>query len=242
MDSLSNIWREWRGFILFVALMLVVRSAVADWNQVPSGSMKTNILEGDRVIVNKVAYDLRVPFTFMRLESWADPKRGEIITFDNPKDERLFIKRVIGLPGDVVELRQNHLFVNGVAATYVPLRADEIAKLPIPNAECYEFFHETMSGLTRVIMLDPQDSQSFSRTPRYCVQHSQESYHTFPATTVPAGNYLVLGDNRDDSGDFRAIGPVERWRILGRGHTVAFSFDSENYYLPRLDRLFSPLD
>ncbi len=241
MESLSNVWREWRGFILFVVLMMIVRSAVADWNQVPSGSMKPNILEGDRVIVNKIAYDLRVPFTFIRLDTWADPKRGEIITFDNPKDERLFIKRVIGLPGDVVELRQNHLFVNGTAATYEPLRADEIAQLPIPNAECYEFFYERIAGLSRVIMLDPQDSQTFSRPPQYCVRHRREGYDTFSATTVPPGNYLVLGDNRDDSGDFRLIGAVERWRILGRGHTVAFSVDSENYYLPRWDRFFIPL-
>ena len=63
-------WREWRGFVLFIVVMLLFRSAIADWNQVPTGSMIPSILEGDRIVVDKLAYDLRVPFTFVRLARW----------------------------------------------------------------------------------------------------------------------------------------------------------------------------
>lgn len=241
MESLRNFWHEWRGFLLFVALMLVIRSAVADWNQVPSGSMKPNILEGDRIVVNKLAYDLRVPFTLIRLDHWADPQRGDVVTFDSPQDERLFVKRVIGTPGDVVELRANHLIVNGEAATYQPLRADEIVKLPTPHAECYQFFHESIAGQSHVIMLEPNDAPSFARLPSHCVVRQNVGYDTFGPVTVPPGNYLMLGDNRDDSGDFRMIGMVERRRVLGRAHAIAFSLDYEHYYLPRLDRFFVDL-
>ena len=75
--------REWRGFFIFLAIMLLFRSILADWNHVPSGSMLPNILIGDRVVVNKLAYDLRVPFTFIRLAHFGDPERGDIITFES---------------------------------------------------------------------------------------------------------------------------------------------------------------
>ncbi len=240
MESVRNFWHEWRGFLLFVALMLVVRSAVADWNQVPSGSMKPNILEGDRIVVNKLAYDLRVPFTFLRIDQWSDPQRGEVVTFDSPMDERLFVKRVIGVPGDVVELRANRLFVNGEAATYQPLRADEIVKLPTPHPECHKFFHESIGGQSRVIMIEPSDQPSFARLPSHCRIRNDVANTYFGPVTVPAGSYLMLGDNRDDSGDFRMIGMVARWRVLGRAHAIAFSVG--DYFLPRLDRFFVDLN
>ncbi|MCB1693964.1 MAG: signal peptidase I, partial [Pseudomonadales bacterium] len=106
-------WREWRTLIVFLAVMVVFRSAIADWNQVPSGSMQPTILEGDRVVVNKLAYDLKVPFTTWHIAEWDAPKRGEIVTFYSPKDERLLIKRVIGIPGDTIAMRNNQLFING---------------------------------------------------------------------------------------------------------------------------------
>ena len=77
----------------------------------PSSSMLPSILIGDRVIVNKLAYDLRIPFTFTRIAQWADPERSDIVTFESPKDGRLMIKRVIGLPGDTVSLRNNQLII-----------------------------------------------------------------------------------------------------------------------------------
>ena len=114
--SLPNTWRDWRGFVGFVVFMLVFRSAVADWNHVPSSSMLPSIVIGDRVIVNKLAYDLRSPYTFIRITRWANPERSDIVTFESPKDGRLMIKRIIGLPGDTISLRDNRLSINGQLA------------------------------------------------------------------------------------------------------------------------------
>ena len=133
--------REWRGFFIFLAIMLLFRSILADWNHVPSGSMLPNILIGDRVVVNKLAYDLRVPFTFIRLAHFGDPQRGDIITFESPRDGRLLIKRVIGIPGDTVELRNNRLYLNGESADYSDIdaasAAETISRLDLANPAAY---------------------------------------------------------------------------------------------------------
>src|SRR6266571_4011946 len=98
--GLLKIWREYRGFAVFIVLMVIFRSALADWNVVPTGSMKPTILEGDRVLVNKLAYDLKVPFTTWHIAQWDNPRRGDIVVFYSLKDGTRLVKRVIGLPGD----------------------------------------------------------------------------------------------------------------------------------------------
>ena len=225
--SLANTWRDWRGFIGFVAFMLIFRSAIADWNHVPSSSMLPSILVGDRVIVNKLAYDLRIPFTFIRVTQWADPKRSDIVTFESPKDGRLMIKRVIGLPGDTISLRDNQLNINGQTAVYTTepnrLLPEELIR-PLSHTQ---IIRETALGQKRPIML-------FKQKPSWVATN-------FDPVTVPDGYYLMLGDNRDNSGDYRVIGFVPRAAILGRASSVAFSFDVENYYLPRSDRLMRSL-
>ena len=226
-DKLRKIWRDWRGFLMFVAVMLVFRSAIADWNQVPSGSMQPTILAGDRIVVDKLAYDLRVPFTLTRVSHWSAPARGDVVTFPSPVDDRLFVKRVIGVPRDVVELRRNRLTVNGIAATYEALTKGEVATLPIDVPPSYDVFRETLLGSSRVVMV--------RRSP------PTPAYSSFGPVTVPEGGYLVLGDNRDNSGDFRRIGIVSRERVLGRAHAIAFSLNYDNYYLPRLRRFFTDL-
>ncbi len=116
-------WREYRGSLLFLFLMLVFRSAWADWVSVPTGSMNPTILEGDRVLVDKHVYGLRVPWTLMRLTDGRDPARGEIVVFDSPLDGTSLVKRVIGLPGDVIALDDLGLSINGVYADYVAGRS-----------------------------------------------------------------------------------------------------------------------
>jgi signal peptidase I len=223
----ERVWREWRGFALFIAVMLVFRSAIADWNQVPSGSMKPSILVGDRIVVDKLAYDLRVPFTLQRIAWFSEPRRGDVVTFPSPVDERLFVKRVIGLPGDTVELRENSLVVNGETARYRPLAAEEIGDLALEGKRHYEFLHEDVAGTSHVVMLRRSRVGS--------------GYDSFGPVRVPDGHYLMLGDNRDDSGDFRKIGWVARERILGRAEAIAFSLDYDHHYAPRFDRFFASL-
>ena len=223
-DRLRALWLDWRGFFLFIAIMLIFRSAIADWNQVPSGSMLPTILVGDRIVVDKLAYDLRLPFTLTRLLRWGEPARGDVVTFPSPEDEKLLVKRIIGIPGDVVSLQDNVLTINGEQASYT-LQEEQPA--PVAESFRYRFLKESLLGNERMIMLHES---------RYASNSS-----SFGPVTVPTGEYLMLGDNRDNSRDSRVIGFVSRDRILGRAESIAFSLDYDNYYRPRTDRFFAPL-
>lgn len=228
MESRSKkLWREWRGFLAFIVVMLVFRSAVADWNQVPSGSMLPSILVGDRIVVDKLAYDLRLPFTLYRLARWSEPERGDVVTFTSPEDDRLLVKRIVALPGDEVSLRDNRLIVNGVPAAYelVPQsRREQSTFIPILG---YSLFREQLLGSERYVLLRSDGSSGFTGN--------------FSPIEVPENHYLMLGDNRDNSRDSRVIGFIERDRILGRARTVAFSLDYDNYYAPRMERFLADL-
>ena len=92
--TLIKWWKEWRLFVLFIMLMLSFRSTVADWSHVPTGSMKPTLMEGDRILVDKLAYDLRFPFMHWRLKTWANPERVDIVIFPSPETEILYVKRV----------------------------------------------------------------------------------------------------------------------------------------------------
>src|SRR3984957_8047964 len=129
-ERTAKLWREWRGLMLTILILTAVRSAIADWNDVPSGSMNPTIVEGDRVFVNKLAYDLKIPFTTRHIAQWSDPKRGDIVVFFSPADGIRLVKRVIGLPGDSIELVNDRLFINGVPAVYQPLPESVGSDLP----------------------------------------------------------------------------------------------------------------
>ena len=224
----QNIWRDWKGVVVFIFVMVIFRSAVADWNQVPSGSMLPSILIGDRIIVDKLAYDLRVPLTLKRIAHWENPQRSDIVTFESPKDGLLLIKRVIGIPGDIVALEDNRLSINGAAARYekLPRQAmHEDLQMPFSHTD---IFLEKILGQERRIML--------FRNPARATKSS------FQPIKVPQDHYLMLGDNRDNSGDYRAIGLVPRSAIIGRAKTVAFSLNYEDYYLPRGDRFLAEIE
>ena len=269
-ERLAKLWADWRGLLLFVAIMLVFRSAVADWNQVPSGSMKPGILDGDRIVVDKLAWGLRLPFTDTRIVRWDHPARGEVVTFENPLDGRLFVKRVVAVPGDIVEWRRKQLFVNGERARYARLRQKEIDKLPIVGASRYSFYYEQLLGERRIVMLhsepgssSPGDRMAMSLAgskARSCRQYEAvaaaagkalaaavcrcagtSACSTFPAFTVPSGKYWMMGDYRDNSSDSRVIGFVDRRNIYGRAHAIAFSVDKSSFYRPRFKRFFTDL-
>ena len=207
--------------------MLLFRSSITDWNQVPTGSMKPSILDGDRIVVDKLAYDLRVPFTLTRIAKWSDPERGDIVTFPSPVNENLFVKRVVGIPGDIVELRQNQLYVNGIKATYEDVPEDLVQKFMIDDPANFRVLRESLLGSERTIMVLRGNLTS--------------NHESFPPTEVPAGQYVMMGDNRDFSSDSRSIGFIERKRIIGRAYAIAFSVDYDHFYLPRLNRFFRDL-
>ena len=96
-------------------------TAVADWNPIPSASMRPNLLEGDVVFVNRLAYNVKLPLTDIVLGATGEPQRGDIVTFSSPKNGTRLIKRIIALPGDRVEMRNERLVINGQPADYAPI-------------------------------------------------------------------------------------------------------------------------
>ena len=106
-------WRENRSFLLFMFVMVVARSSFADHYVVPSGSMERTLYPGDRVLVDKHAYGLRIPFTLVKVLPGEPPARGDVIVFDAPDSGLRLIKRVVAVEGDRLEVRDGHSFVNG---------------------------------------------------------------------------------------------------------------------------------
>ncbi len=219
--------RFWRKTILPILIVVVVlcsfRSAVADWNDVPTGSMRPSILEGDRIVVNKLAYDLKVPFTTLRLLRWSSPNRGEIVVFYSPANGRRLVKRVIGLPGDTIELRSNRLWINGESADYAPAEGEwtEHATTQPPQ----QVFMESTDAGTHPMQITP----------------GRRSRRSFGAIVVPKGHYFVMGDNRDNSYDSRWLGCIDGSNIVGRAGWVALSVDPQHNYTPRWNRWFTRL-
>ena len=217
--------REAKPFLLILLVTCAVRSAIADWNDVPTGSMKPTILEGDRVFVNKLAYDLKVPFTTWHLAQWDNPKRGEIVVFFSPADGQRLVKRVIGLPGDRIELANNLLLVNGEPVKYKSLPQKTMDELPAADQPRHRFATEELAGHAHPVMATP----------------ANPARRTFGPVLVPDRHYFMMGDNRDDSYDSRFYGSVDRGRIVWRALAVVISLDHANYYLPRWRRFFTPL-
>ena len=201
-----------------------LKSAVVDWNWVPSGSMKPTILEGDLVLVNKLAYDLKIPFTTRHLSQWGDPARGDIVVFFSPSDGERLVKRVVGLPGDTIELRDDVLVVNGVAQHYS-------VRDPRPfMGDLFEDRHpivaiESLGACDHYVMVLP----------------GRMAMRSFGRVVVPRGRYFMMGDSRDNSNDSRYIRTVSRGAIVGRASAVIASFNPSRLLLPRVKRFLHSL-
>ncbi len=225
-SSVGRWWHaELRPILILALVVFSIRSSLADWNDVPSGSMKPTILEGDRVYVDKLAYDLKVPFTTWHLLEWADPRRGDIVVFYSPYDGKRLVKRVIGLPGDNIELRRDTLILNGQPVPYQPFEGRSLADLPSTERASHIFATEELPGRTHAVAVWP----------------AVAARRDFGPFKVPAGQYFMMGDNRDDSFDSRYYGSVERRRIVGRATAAVLSFDRANYWCPRWHRFFTAL-
>jgi signal peptidase I len=220
MKALMKNWiRENRGFIVFILLFGIFRTAIADWNPIPSGSMRPSLVEGDVVFVDRLAYDLKVPLTDVILAHLGDPQRGDIVTFTSPADGRRLIKRLVALPGDVVEMRDKKLLINGVKADY---KLQDVASETVGNGTTLPVMHltEKLWGDQRTIQWMPDLSRAID----------------FGPITIPANRYLMLGDNRDNSADSRYIGLVPRKDLIGRAERILVSADILGNWKPRTDR------
>lgn len=220
-------WKqEIRALVIVALILFSIRSSVADWNDVPTGSMQPTILVGDRVFVNKLAYDLKVPFTTWHIAEWSNPQRGDIVVFFSPKDGTRLVKRVIGLPGDTVESQNNQLFINDQTVDYTTLEPAVSRQLAAPERAQGIFATEQLPARPHAVM-------ALKGVP---------AMRTFGPVHVPADHYFVMGDNRDNSFDSRYFGTVARRQIVGRTSSVVLSLDRSNYWLPRWSRTCSSLD
>ena len=188
---------------------------MADWNSVPSGSMQPTIVEGDRILVNKIAYDLRIPFWHTSLVKFGDPERGDIIVFDSKVSNIRLVKRVVGIPGDVIKMQDNKLVINAQTLDYDTLK----------SSPTFEDRTENLLGVKHSVRVRTNRSNSSS----------------FASLIIPNNYYLVLGDNRDNSADSRVIGLVPRNEIVGRTRSVVMSLNYDNYHIPRKDRFLHTL-
>jgi len=213
-----------RGFLTFLLLLGLFRTAVADWNPIPSGSMHPTLLEGDVVFVNRLAYDLKVPLTDRIILHLGAPSRGDVVTFSSPTDGTRLIKRLVALPGDTIEMRNKVLVINGEAAAYVPL--------------VQEFPEISSDAPWRVVQRT--ESLGGAQHPVQWLDHAPAK-DNFGPVTLAADTYWMLGDNRDNSADSRYIGAVPREKLIGKAVRVLVSADILGHWLPRWERLGQPL-
>jgi len=229
---MNKFWKNNKGIILFLFLMVFFRSAIADWYHVPSGSMQPNILIGDRVWVNKLAYDIKIPFTDINLNRHAEPQVGDVVVFQSKQADERLIKRVVGLPGDTVQMRNNHLKINGKWLEIIPLESEQLFDQFLQDRKSAVYYQEKLESAAKGEQLGHPVRFSITRP-------SQKS--SFSEVKIPTDFFMVLGDNRDNSADSRFIGLIPRKELLGRAERVIVSFDLDDYYLPRNGRYLQKL-
>ena len=201
------------GLVALLIGMFVFRTAIADWSPVPTPSMEPTIHPGDVLLINKTILGPAIPFTEARLFAYAQPQRGDIITFTPPHVDITYVKRVIGVPGDRVRTEGLNVFVNGNALPLTSTDRGEVSGML--NAI------EIIDGHAHGITLD---------TSRGMRQLDSE-------ITVPAHAYFVMGDFRNNSEDSRYFGFVSEDKIIGRATRLAVSIADERGFFSSIGQV-----
>lgn len=187
-----------RSFFPVLALVLVLRSFIVEPFQIPSSSMVPTLEVGDYILVNKFAYGLRLPVLKNKVLEIGEPQRGDVMVFFPPDDNRYFIKRVIGLPGDRIEYRDKVLYING----------EQMPQEFMARLSAVEWAEEDLGRVKHSIHKDMRiDRGNF-------------------ATVVEAGHYFMMGDNRDNSSDSRYWGQVPERNIVGKAFAIWMHWES----------------
>jgi signal peptidase I len=221
-----------RALLICLAIVVFVRSFICEPFKIPSSSMVPTLRIGDHIFVSKFRYGLSLPFTKIQFLKWAEPKRGDVIVFLFPREESLYyVKRVVGVPGDRIELKGKDIYVNGVLFKKEPVTETgeilEATGAPEVSGELYrEYIEERMhyalyrsTGVSDILRSGDPD-------------------------TVPEAMYFVMGDNRDDSYDSRRWGYVPRENIKGRAEIIWLSLDktlAPGFGKIRWERLFKAI-
>lgn len=216
----NRLWlRVEQGFVEYMGslapvlgIVLVLRSFIIEPFQIPSSSMVPTLEKGDFIVVNKWVYGLRLPVLRNLVVPIGDPERGDVMVFFPPHEERYFIKRVVGLPGDKISVVDGVLFVNGE-------RMVQSDAQPVADDLRSARFNENLVGYSHPIQRRLQPGRL------------SQNFHD----VVPPGHYFMMGDNRDNSSDSRVWGPVPAERIVGKAF-ARWMFWDERMSLPSFSR------
>jgi signal peptidase I len=221
----KSFFKEWiEPFLIAAVVALFIRQFVVEAFKIPSGSMIPTLTIGDHLLVNKFVYGPRIPFTDIRLFAGKEPKRGEIIVFKYPENEKKnFIKRVVGVPGDRIEIQNGKLFINAQ---------------PVPVTERGPY-NDGAQGAGSPYFPEPKmlDEQLGTVTHQILHLRDQTGYD-FGPVLVPKDSVFVMGDNRDNSQDSRVWGWVNYNKILGRAFIIYWSWDGNDRWV-RWERIGS---
>jgi signal peptidase I len=227
-SGLRRFWEEFGTFAVAILLALSIRAFVIEPYRIPSESMLPTLLIGDHLFVNKFVYGIKVPFTDLRFPGLREPERGDVVVFTVARDARggifpadqrpelshdQFVKRLIGLPGDVVEVRAGELFVNGARIEH----EDTGATFADKDGRELRVGRERLPGHEHSVLDEPR---SFGPELR--------------PLTIPEGRYLMMGDNRDYSNDSRIWGTVRKAEMKGPAFVLYWSWDWDGPWLDLL--------
>jgi signal peptidase I len=237
------IWLELTADLFpIIAFIFVLRSFLFEPFKIPSGSMIPTLQIGDFILVNKFTYGVRFPVWNQKLISINEPVRGDVVVFRYPMDESVdYIKRVVGVPGDVVEYKNKHLTINGQAFDYqgtafIPQVGgdersefiDRMTPLNLKPIHLMETYPKDLASVTHTIENDPQRPSGFPSNfvPEPPYPHMENCQYNFEGFVckVPPGNYFMMGDNRDNSLDSRYWGFVPEKNLVGKAIFIWMNF------------------
>jgi signal peptidase I len=235
-----------RSFFPVAVIVLLVRSFVFEPFRIPSDSMMPTLLDGDFIVVNKFAYGLRLPVLGSKLVGIGEPQRGDVVVFHFPPDPAVnYIKRLVGLPGDHVEIISDQLIINGQP---IPLQSDGrfddgcYHNMRLSNEALGKHLHQTLSCLSPEELAAPPGPTCARRLERnyVCIEPAVPGAHDHGDAhemVVPPGHYLMIGDNRDNSYDGRFWGFVPEDHLVGKATRIWFNWDLQRSGGPSWKRI-----
>jgi signal peptidase I len=208
-DTQQNSTLEWaKSIVIAVVLFLVLRTFLVQTFVITSGSMEDTLLVGDMLLVNRLAIGSRVPGTTVRIPGYSSPHRGDVLVFDPPHEpDLMLIKRLVGLPGDTLRMRDRVLYVNGEA----------LDEPYVVHTDAGDEVHPWMQW-QRDYLPDGVDPLTYAPT-----------RDNWGPIVIPEDRYFMLGDNREHSLDSRYWGLLEGWRLEGRAVFTYYSYNKDSY-------------